>query len=124
MERIRRVIARMQILHIALRPVYPTLMIHRESERKMSSPLNDSPPAESALRSRRLDRLLARLDAEGSLSLRAKAERLGVPVGALRNYADGFPMPDDVARDIEWTLHLTNGWLDGRLDSIEGPAPL
>lgn len=38
---------------------------------------------------------------------------LGVPAGALRNYLGGFPMPAEVARDIEWVMDLPMGWLDG-----------
>jgi hypothetical protein len=73
----------------------------------------DAEVPEVTQRRRGLDRLLVSLTLEGSLGLRTHAERLGVPVGALRNYMGGFPMPDDVARDIEWTLHLPEGWLDG-----------
>ncbi|KJV34743.1 hypothetical protein VI08_09095 [Luteibacter yeojuensis] len=58
-------------------------------------------------------RLLESLRGEGSGSLRSQAERVGLPVGALRNFLAGFPIPDDIARDIEWTMHLPEGWLDG-----------
>lgn len=40
---------------------------------------------------------------------------LALPVGALRNYLGGFPMPAEVARDIEWVMKLPAGWLDGEL---------
>lgn len=50
---------------------------------------------------RRLAELMARMSADGYRTLRAQAIRLGLPVGALRNHAPGFPLPADVARDIE-----------------------
>jgi len=61
----------------------------------------------------RLAELLARMAVEGYGTLRAQSIRLGVPAGALRNYLMGFPLPYDVARDIEWMMELPDGWLDG-----------
>ncbi|MGF6492229.1 hypothetical protein ABIE56_000382 [Luteibacter sp. 621] len=61
----------------------------------------------------RLAELLARMTLEGYGTLRAQSIRLGIPAGALRNYIAGFPLPDDVARDIEWMMELPDGWLDG-----------
>ena len=61
----------------------------------------------------RLAELLARMALEGYGTLRAQSIRLGIPAGALRNYSAGFPLPDEVARDIEWMMELPDGWLDG-----------
>lgn len=82
-----------------------------------------APSIASTVRLDQLLRLTARVASEGSTTLRAQAERLGVPVGALRNYLTGFPVPDDVARDIEWTLHLPTGWLDGVATTPPIPSP-
>lgn len=64
-------------------------------------------------RHQRLVRLLRMLELEGSDSLRSQAERLGVSLGQLEGFLAGTPVSDDVARDIEWTMHLPTGWLDG-----------
>lgn len=61
---------------------------------------------------RRLSALVEQLRQQGFLTIRAQATLLGVPVGALRNYLTGFPLPGEVARDIEWVLDLSPGWLD------------
>ncbi|MGN6478795.1 hypothetical protein [Luteibacter sp.] len=60
----------------------------------------------------RLAELLARMTLEGYGTLRAQSIRLGIPAGALRNYSAGFPLPDEVARDIEWMMELPDGWLN------------
>ncbi|MGF6494170.1 hypothetical protein ABIE56_002361 [Luteibacter sp. 621] len=60
----------------------------------------------------RLAELLARMALEGYGTLRAQSIRLGIPAGALRNYAAGFPLPEEVAGDIEWMMELSDGWLD------------
>jgi hypothetical protein len=67
---------------------------------------------------RRLAELMARMSADGYRTLRAQAIRLGLPVGALRNYAAGFPLPADVARDIEWVMELSDSWLDGPATAV------
>lgn len=73
-----------------------------------------------AVRHRQLAQLIARLHTEGSVTLRSQADRLGVTVGALRAYVGGTPLPDEVARDVEWTLHLNPGWMDGDAALPEG----
>lgn len=70
----------------------------------------------------RLAELLARMAAEGYGTLRAQSIRLGVPAGTLRNYLMGFPLPDDVARDIEWMMELPDGWLDGQAAAETAPV--
>lgn len=70
----------------------------------------------------RLAELLARMAAEGYGTLRAQSIRLGIPAGALRNYVAGFPLPDEVARDIEWMMELPDGWLDGPAAAETAPV--
>lgn len=70
--------------------------------------------AAALLRRQRLERLLLRLSSEGSSDVEAQAARLSVASKALRDYMSGVPMPEAVARDIEWTLALPVGWLDGQ----------
>jgi hypothetical protein len=71
----------------------------------------------SLIRRERLHRLLMRVAAEGSASFQAQADRLGVSVDLLQEYLTNRPLPDDIARDIEWALHLPDGWLDGTPDA-------
>ncbi|MGA7437307.1 MAG: hypothetical protein WBW32_04165 [Luteibacter sp.] len=70
----------------------------------------------------RLAELLARMTLEGYGTLRAQSIRLGIPAGALRNYIAGFPLPDEVARDIEWMMELPDGWLDGPAAAETAPV--
>ncbi|MGN6482497.1 hypothetical protein [Luteibacter sp.] len=58
---------------------------------------------------------------EGSDSLRSQAERLGLSVGELESFLAATPVPDDVARDVEWTMHLPAGWLDGAASELGHP---
>lgn len=64
------------------------------------------------MRRQRLLRLLSRIAAEGSANLQAQADRLGVSTDLLQQYLSTRPLPDEVARDIEWVLHLrADGWM-------------
>jgi hypothetical protein len=73
------------------------------------------------MRRQRLLRLLSRIAAEGSANLQAQADRLGVSTDLLQQYLSTRPLPDEVARDIEWVLHLPRGWLDGAPDALVDP---
>jgi len=70
-------------------------------------------PIPSCPSASRFAELLVRMNASGYSTLRSQAIRLGLPCGALRTYALGGAIPEDVARDIEWMMELPAGWLDG-----------
>jgi len=96
----------------------PQSILSGMSTTAMSSPV--TLPTNGGPRHQRLIRLLRILQLEGSDSLRSQAARLGLSVGQLDAFLAGTTVPDDVARDIEWTMHLPTGWLDG----APGEAPV
>ncbi|KJV34785.1 hypothetical protein VI08_09365 [Luteibacter yeojuensis] len=60
-----------------------------------------------------LRRLLLQLDREGLNSWLAQSDLLGLTQPAvLKRMVAGSCIADDVAREIEWSLHRPSGWLD------------
>ena len=56
--------------------------------------------------------LIDELYREGYASLATQAAVLGINEEFLRAMLSGYCIVDAVAREVEWSMHRRNGWLD------------
>jgi|APAra7269097451_1048561.scaffolds.fasta_scaffold101380_1 hypothetical protein len=64
------------------------------------------------IRRNNLRRLIAELRADGISQWRALAQSLGVDPAVLDDIRTGAPIPDALAREIEWAMQRPFRWLD------------
>lgn len=86
--------------------------------RKQDDPTGDLDPTLQATRCTNLRHLVAELQQGDAGSWNLLGELLGGLTEAdLRAYLKDRPIPDAVAREIEWATHRPRGWLDRPMDS-------